>query len=776
MRMHGARTHERIGVGAGRVPSRPARGLPVALSCLLLFAQAPHALSQARGDAGRLTAYVDPFVGADGGGNTVPGAAVPFGFANPSPDTVPTPDPKHWATSGYESDKPVIGFSQTHVSGTGGEGKYGNFRVTPQAGTFDPKDLASPKADEAAEPGYYAVTLTKPNVRAELTATRLVAVHRYTFNANAEAHLVIDAGSVVFTGGGAGRRQRPVATRARVTAPNRVEGTGNFVGGWNPSPYTLHFAAEFSRPFKSYGAWRGGEVYAGADAVSGEQTAAGLYLTFDTAGARSVEVKIGLSFVSAEKARANVAREAGAAGFDEVRRRSAAEWERALSKIRVEGGTREQRRIFYTALYRSHFMPHDLTGENAWWSSAEPHYEDFYAVWDTFRTLHPLLTLIQPERQRDMVRSLVDTYRHTGWMPDARVAGANGMTQGGSNSDVLVADALAKGLRGIDYATAYRAMIKNAETDSPRPLYEGRELGDYRERGYLSSGYERSASRTVEYAYDDFCVAQVAKALGRQSDYRKYLARSGSWANLWDARAHAIRPRSAGGAWMEPFDRTRLYMLDYPHFVWMSAPYYEGSAYQYSTFVPHDVRALVERVGGDEAFVNWLDVLFGDAPGEGALRPEGLYTHVNEPDLLAAFLYLHAGRADKTQARVRRLMGAEYRAGRAGLPGNDDSGTMSSWYVWNAVGLYPNAGQDFYYVGSPLFTRSRVSLGGGRVFTVEAPAASEANRYVRAATLDGRPLERAWLRHSEIARGGRLVLHMSDRPSAWGGTNRPPSR
>lgn len=216
-------------------------------------------------------------------------------------------------------------------------------------------------------------------------------------------------------------------------------------------------------------------------------------------------------------------------------------------------------------------------------------------------------------------------------------------------------------------------------------------------------------------------------------------------------------------------------MLDYPRFVWMSAPYYEGSAYQYSTFVPHDAQALINAVGGDEAFVRWLDIFSGDTPGEGTLRPEGLYTHVNEPDLLAAFLYVHAGRADKTQARVRRLMGEEYRTGRAGLPGNDDSGTMSSWYVWNAIGLYPNAGQNFYYVGSPLFTRARVSLGGGRAFVVEAPAASPANRYVRAATLDGRALDRAWITHAEIVRGGRLMLLMSDRPSAWGGKNHPPS-
>lgn len=742
------------------------------LLCLLSAGQGV----SARGQAGPPpTSYVDPFVGVDGGGNTVPGAAVPFGFANPSPDTLPNPDPNSWATNGYESDRPVVGFSQTHVSGTGGEGKYGNFRVTPQAGEVNPLELASPKADERAGPGYYAVTLTRPNVRAELTATRLVAVHRYTYPGVERVHLLFDAGSVVTTGGGAGRRQRPIASHARVVAPDRVEGMGSFIGGWNPSPYTLYFAAVFSRPAAAWGTWRGGEVFPGTDSVAGEQGSAGAYLTFDSAQGRGVEVKIGLSFLSVERARENIMRETRGVGFNGVRFRAAEEWRQALSKIRVEGGTEEERRIFYTALYRSHYMPHDLTGENAWWQSDEPHYEDFYAIWDTFRTLHPLLTLIQPERQRDMLRSLVDTYRHTGWMPDARIAGANGMTQGGSNSDVLVADAFVKGLKGIDYRTAYRAMVRNAEEESPRPLYEGREVSEFKERGYLSTRRERSASRTLEYAYNDFCLAQVARGLGRAADARKYLARSRNWMNLWDDETKSVRPREPDGRWMTPFDKTRLYMLDSPRFIWMSAPYYEGSAYQYSTYVPHDAQALIDKVGGDEAFVRWLDAFFGDAPGGEPLRPEGLYTQGNEPDLLAPFLYTHAGRADRAQARVRALMRKEYRTGRAGLPGNDDAGTMSSWYVWNAVGLYPNAGQDFYYVGSPVFTRARIDLGGGRAFTVEAPGASAENVYVSAARLNGAPLDRAWLSHSEIARGGTLTLQMSDRPSRWGRTNRPPS-
>lgn len=738
-----------------------------AILMCVLFINQTLAFSQTK-----LVSYVDPFVGADRDGNTVPGAAVPFGFANPSPDTVPNPNFR-FDTSGYESDKPIIGFSQTHVSGTGGESKYGNFRVTPQVGEINLKDFASDKKGESAEAGFYSVVLTKPNVKTELTTTRLVAVHRYTFPKTQTAQILVDTGSVIYTGGGGGRRQRPISTTTRIVAPNRIEGTGNFVGGWNPSPYTLHFSAEFSRNFKSFGTWRDVDIYPNTANVTGEQTGAGAFATFDTSENQIIEIKIGVSFVSSEKANANIKTETAGANFGEIRSRAAKLWEEILSKIKVEGGTNEQRQIFYTALYRSHYMPHDVSGENAWWQSSAPHYEDFYAIWDTFRTVHPLLTLIQPTRQRDMVNSLINIYKHTGWMPDARIAGANGMIQGGSNADVLIADAFVKNLKGIDYETAYRAMIKNAEVESPRSAYEGRELGEYNRHGYISMKYERSASRTVEYAYNDFCIATVAKGLGKTADYQKYLKRAGNWMNLWDMETKSIRPRMENGEWMTPFDKTKLYMLDGPRFTWMSAPYYEGSAYQYSTYIPHDVDGLIERVGGVAEFIKWLDDFFG--AGNEILRREGLYTHVNEPDILAAFLYIHAGRADKTQSLLREIMRREYRTGRAGLPGNDDAGTMSSWFVWNAVGLYPNAGQAFYYIGSPIFTRSTIDLGAGRKFTIEAVKASEASKYVQSAMLDGKPIDRSWLKHSEISNGGKLVLQMSDKPTNWASTQRPPA-
>ena len=724
---------------------------PVFLVAAGLFAAGP-----------RLTRLVDPFVGADADGNTVPGAAVPWGFVELSPDTT------NADTSGYSSRGLVIGFSQTHVSGTGGDSEYGNFRVTPTAGPLRVGNLRFAKSEESASPGYYAVTLAGDGgkIHCELTATRLTGVERFTFPAGADGNVILDILARAKT------HQRATNAEVNIVDDRHISGSATFVGGWNPGAYTLYFWVEFNRPMKSFGTWMAdlgstlaipGRTHAVGDQTHNYANQSGAFAIFDTAKDRSVLLKTGVSFISVEKARRNAQEEAPGWDFDGVRARAAQAWERVLSNIEVEGGSESQRRIFYTALYRAQYMPHDLTGENVWWQSNEPHYEDFYTLWDTFRTVNPLLTLIQPERARDMVRSLVDTYRHTGWIPDARIGGHNGLTQGGSNGDVLVADAMVKGLRGIDYETAYQALAKDAEVESERPLNEGRQLVDYKRLGYMSLTLNRSASRTLEYAYDDFAISEVARALGKTADADKYLKRSANWTNLWDPQTRCIRPRYANGTWLENYDCNH----EYPDSTteWWDVPFYEGRPVQYSTYVPHDVQGLIQRLGGDEEFVKWLDVLFD----------RKLYTQGNEPDILAPWMYIHAGRPDRTADRVRAILAREYREGRAGLPGNDDAGTMSAWYVWGAMGLYPNAGQPFYYIGSPVFRRVAIDVGGGRKFVIDAPGTSDKNRYVQSAELNGKKLDRAWLRHSEIAAGGRLALQMGPSPSQWAREDRPPS-
>lgn len=704
-----------------------------------------------------VTGNVDPFIGSTGGGNVVPGASVPFGFVNFSPDTA------HGDTNGYDDWSPVVGFGVTHVSGTGGNSKYGNFRVTPTTGEVNPRNFAFHRVAENATPGAYYTTLETPGgeIRTELTATRRVGVSRLTFPKGVPGNVIIDVTSAVQLGGNG---PKATAGHVEVHADGALSGWASLTGGWNPAPYKLYFYAVFDRTPQASGSWTaqqgqssvtpGVGVKDGGDQRAMISNRLGAYETFDTAADNTVEMKIAVSFISEDQARANLD-EAPGWDFDALRDHAQSEWNDALSQLSVTGGTADQRRIFYTALYRTHTMPHDLSGENVWWQSIEPHYEDFYTLWDTFRTVNPLMTLIQPDRERGMLRSLLDTYQHTGWLPDARVAGANGSTQGGSNGDVVVADAVVKHLGGFDENLAYEAIKKDGDVDSPDPMAEGRSLKDYLALGYMPLNETRSGSRTMEYAYDDFAISEVAAALGHKDDAARFAKRSLGWRLLWDAKLACIHPRYADGAWLENYDCA----YSYPDSTmpWWDGPYYEGNGLQYSTFVPHDTAALIERTGGTAGFTAWLDNIFDN----------GHYDQGNEPDLLASYLYIHAGRPDRTAERVRAIMAKNYRTTHTGLPGNDDAGTMSAWYVWNAIGLYPSAGQPFYYIGSPVFDSATIKLEGGKTFTVVAHGTSEANLYVQAARLNGKAIDRAWLSHDEIMAGGTLELDMGAKPSAW---------
>jgi len=734
-----------------------------ALKLHYLFAVLLAASTSLRSEPAAPTEVANPFLGADGGGNTVPGAEVPFGFVSLSPDTT------HGSTSGYDSEGLIIGFSHTHVTGTGGGSKYGNFRVTPAIGDDAWGNLAFPKADERASPGYYAVTIGRPGkqIRAELTASRLAGVERFTFPATTEARVVLDASATILLGGGGPKSQGGTVT---VIDPRHIEGSMRFEGGFgNYIPFTLHFFGEFDRPAADSGRWQADEGsithVAGAGSSTGGDTRhslrdrLGTWATFDTRQNRVVQLKLGLSFVSIDQARRNMEQEVPGS-FDAARSAAQRLWSDALGKIEIEGGTPEQRRLFYSALYRTQLMPHDLTGENVWWTSAEPHYEDYYCIWDTFRTLHPLLTLIQPERQRGMVRSLLDAYAHTGWLPDARIAGATGPSQGGSNGDVVIADAIVKGLGGFDENLALAAMLKDGEVDSPDPLNVGRDLKDYLSLGYMSLTKSRSASRTLEYAFDDYAIASAAAKLGRNDMATRYAARSGKWKNLWDPKLECIHPRYADGRWLENFDCAREFADATSD--WWDGPFYEGSSSQYSTFVPQDVSEVIRALGGTTQFVAWLDRFFDKHE----------YTHGNEPDILAPWLYIHAGRPDRTAERVRAIMAKDYNSGRSGIPGNDDAGTLSSWYVWTAIGLFPSAAQPFYYIGSPVFARSVIHLEHGRSFVIDAPGTSASNLYVQSAELNGKLIDRAWVTHAEVVGGGHLVLHMGARPTRWA-TNAP---
>jgi predicted alpha-1,2-mannosidase len=506
----------------------------------------------------RLIELADPLVGTLNGGNTTPGAQVPFGFISIGPDTASAAF--NGMTNGYNPNADMTGFSATHESGTGGDAKYGNFRVTPTVGEASPRNLIYPWSQENASPGFYAVTIgrTHQQIGVELTATRLVAVERYSFPAGVKRNLLLDVSSRILMPAGqdsvSSFPQRATGGQVTVTDARHVEGTIHMAGGWNPAPYTLYFAAELSAPARVTGTWDQNRVYPGRNhaegvnqttrTLAGYRNQMGAFFQFAPApaGSPAIELRLAVSFVSIAKARINLHTE-DASSFAQTRHNAEEAWESVLGKIEVQGGTEDQRREFYTALYRSHIMPHDLTGENAWWKSDAPHYEDFYTLWDTFRTLHPLFTLIEPERQTAMVQSLLDTYQHTGWLPDARIAGANGLTQGGSNGDVLLADALVKQLPGVNRTLAYAAVLKDAEVQAPStPLerangtdqawYQGRQLIDWKRLGYMSLTYQRSATRTLEYAADDYSVATVAHLMGQTAVAQQLLKSSDNWRHL----------------------------------------------------------------------------------------------------------------------------------------------------------------------------------------------------------------------------------------------------
>jgi predicted alpha-1,2-mannosidase len=707
-------------------------------------------------------------LGVDGGGNVFPGPVVPFGMIKPGPDM--TFGERDY-NAGWNAQGPIRGFSQTHVSGTGGGAKYGNIRVQPTTGAVAPFDSASPRADEKAAAGLYAVTLSRYNVGVEITAARRSALYRFSYPAGQPANLLFDVSHILRSGFRTGQAQELLSSKIEILSPTEVAGSTTVKGGWNKqtTPYTVYFYAVTDTPAVASGTWLGFGLKPGArSAQGGAAEPAGAWFTFAPGHAnQNVQMKIAISFVSVEQARRSLAAEIPAFNFAATRAAALAQWDRALAKIELSGATEEQEKIFYTAIYHAMLMPTDRTGENPLWKSAEPYYDDFYAIWDIFRSSSPLLTLVAPDREAAIVRSLIDIYRHDGYLPDARSGNVNGLTQGGSNAEFLLTDAYVKHLPGIDWKAALAAEIHDAEDAPADHFKEGRGgLDDWKTLGYVSlEGSDRPASVHMEYAADDYEIALLAKGLGRTAEYKKYLARSANWKNLWDPNftdggfSGFIRSRHRDGSWLTPFTA-----LDFCS--WNGKTFYEGNSWTYSTFVPQDVAALIQLSGGPATFVRRLDAFF-DVPFR--------YDVGNEPGFLAPYLFNWAGRPDKTAEHVRQIIAQSYHAGPKGLPGNDDSGAMSSWYAFGQMGIYPNAGQDVYLIGSPAYPRTTLHLAAGKTFVIETRNLSAANIYVVSATLNGRPLDRSWLRHAEIVSGGKLVLNMSDKSAHWAEKNLPPS-
>lgn len=497
--------------------------------------------------------WVDPYIGVDWGGNTFVGSTVPFGMVKLGPD-METFDGRK-SGFGYSSYGLIEGFSHTHLSGA--QGKYGNILVQPVVGPVKLGDLASSRDGEQAHVGYYRAHLQRYDVVAELTSSRRVGFHRYTFPASKDAHLTVDVEHCLSRGNGKGwEDQHFVGGEVHVIGDHEIAGYGRYTGGWNRGgEYRVYFDLVTDTLARAEHTWTGATLTDARDASVATETPLGAVLDFQTHAGQAIQAKVGISFVSVEQARQNIAGEVPGWDFGVVQRATMAAWDKQLAVLQMGPATPEvQRRMLTTAIYHTMMMPVDRTGENPGWQSAEPYYDDYYATWDTFRSSAPWLTLVAPDRERDLIRSLIDIYRHDGYMPDARSGNVNGRTQGGSNANVVVADAWVKGVKGIDYKTALAAMIHDAEVPPADKQKEGRGgLQDYNSKGYVTLADERSGSRTMEYANDDFAIATVACGLGEKNVAAKYAARSTNFQNLWDASLKEegftgfLRPKNPDG-------------------------------------------------------------------------------------------------------------------------------------------------------------------------------------------------------------------------------------
>jgi predicted alpha-1,2-mannosidase len=731
-----------------------------------------------------VVAFVRPFAGTQSGG-TFPGAALPFGMVQYSPNTVQP------GGGGYSYAHPrTWGFGATHLSGPGcpamGEavsmpttGPVKSVEVTRQLATFS-------HASEQASPGYYAVNLSPSGVHAELTATTRTGWARLTYPPTRRANVIVDPGA-----GFRGVR----AAQVRIAGSNTVEGSVQAWGYWNscavrgPNLYTVHFLMKFDRPFTAFGVGRGSRIRPGRRFARGAD--AGAYVTFDTAAdPRPIVAKVGISFVDAAGARRNLLAETGGGyDFDAVRAKASEAWNSLLGRVTVAGGAEQQIETFYTALYHALLHPSVFSDADGRYTGfddrihratgAQTHYTAF-SLWDTYRSQQQVIDLLAPERVADMVRSLLDDQHRAGWLPKWVYGHFYSNALIGDPAANVIADAYLKGLlHGEDARRAYAAALHNA-TDMPldSPI-EGRTgLDDYINRGfvtYRAPGDQMFAgSLNLEYALNDCALALMARRLDRVADWRYLLRRAKRYRSTIDASAGFARARGADGAFLTPFRARSRHGFK------------EGSAWQYTWLAPQDVGGLAAKLGGQAAALEKLDRFFAygqvaaDASRARALwRGTARYSPRNEQDLQAPYLYDYLGQPWKTQAAVR---GAErlYTTAPNGLPGSDDLGALSGWYVLSALGIYPvTAGDDHYALTTPLFDHVELSLERGYYpggpIVIDAPGASVGQRYLRAAILDGAPLLTSQIPHAALTRGAHLAFALGSNPDpTWATGARTP--
>ena len=734
-------------------------------------------------------AEVDPRIGTGGDGHTFPGATVPFGMIQLSPDTA-MPDFKHaykWA-AGYRYDDPTImGFSHTHFSGSG-HSDLGDVLVMPIAGDvkLDPGDPLKPgsgyrsrfsHASEVVQAGYYAVTLSDYGVRAELTAGRRIGWHRYTFPVGKPAHVLLDLRPSIYDYPG-----KVLWASLRVHPDGTVTGCRT-TRGWAPGR-ELCFAMRFSQPMTSRELYNreADIVYKGFAGPGNQpedhnaQNGRALVGVFDFGELKQpLEVKVAISSVSQANALANLDQDGAGWDFGTRRAEAMAAWNKALSVIDVQGSP-AQRTGFYTALYHAMLAPTlsmDVNGDYRGPDHQVHHADGFefyssWSMWDVYRAEEPLMVLLRPDLSTQFIRSLIAAQQASpfGMLPVWSYQGLETWCMTGYHAVAIIADAYVKGVRGFDSDKALQAMVSTATYGNYG------DLADYMKLGYVPIDKEvEGGSKTQEYAYDDWAIAQMARAMGRQDIAATFGKRAGNWRNVWDPKTGFMRAKLSNGQFREPFD---------PASAAYGSDYTEANAWQYSWYVPQDVAGLIAAFGGDAKFVAKLDQLF-DAKVDPSIFKDveditgliGWYAHGNEPSHHIAYLYDYAGAAWKTQQRLKQIMDSQYATRPGGLVGNDDLGQMSAWYIFTALGFYPvTPASDEYAIGRPFVPKAAIHLPDGHTFSVIADRLDDAHPYVGTVTLNGKPLDRVYLRHADILAGGELHFTMQAEPNrTWGSSD-----
>ncbi|MFI2743808.1 GH92 family glycosyl hydrolase [Zhouia sp. PK063] len=711
--------------------------------------------------------YVNPFIGTGPvngkslSGNNYPGATVPFGMIQLSPDTQDVPN---WnAASGYNyNDDKIYGFSHTHLSGTGVAELF-DVLLLPFTGNVDIENTYTSHFshdEEAAKPGYYQVKLADSDIKAELTASAHVGFHRYTFSTNEKKHLVFDLHHSINDWG-----RKIIASQLRFVNNHTLEGY-RIITGWAPMR-KVYFHVEFSQSIVHSIVKEDGMLFNDTEFINGNDIKAIL----DFEGDSQLMIKVGLSSVSTQNAKLNMETEIPDWDFDKTVQNAEKKWEHELSKIKIEG-TSKQKEIFYTALYHTLLQPNNIADVDGSYIAPDyttkkaksKSYYSTFSLWDTYRGAHPLYTILQPEKTTQFVLSMINYYKVFGYLPIWQLWGQENYCMIGNHAIPVIVDAvLKKNISGLDINEAYEAVKKSSEIDHRNSPFSMWEKYHY----FPENLQSQSVSLTLEMAFDDWCVAQLAKKLNKTEDYEHFMKRSMFYKNLYDTKTKFFRSKDDKGNWIEPFDPLKYGANG-------GNPFTEGNAWQYFWYVPHDVNGLINLVGGKKEFISKLDTFFTLSSHPNAVNGNasgfiGQYAHGNEPSHHIAYLYNYAGEAWKTQFYVNKILKEMYTTSSSGYAGNEDCGEMSAWYIFSALGFYPvNPDNQIYNIGSPLLKSASLQVGNGKVFQVFTKNVSDENIYIQKIKLNGKNYHKDYITHNDIISGGIIEFVMGKKPNkSW---------